>query len=66
MKKVLCQSCQDLVATHYCMTEKTYFCKNCDFEHHKDKISSKHDRKPLSEKPILNFGYCKNHRQNKN
>lgn len=65
-KKMVCQSCNDVIATHYCLTEKTYFCKKCDFEHHKDKISSKHERKPLSEKPILNFGYCVNHKQNKN
>lgn len=66
MKEILCDNCLDEVAKLYCNTEKVYFCKKCDYEHHKDKISAKHDRNKLEDKPILDFGTCHNHHKNKN
>jgi hypothetical protein len=30
-QRMICQKCSDVAATHYCLTEKTYFCKKCDF-----------------------------------
>lgn len=62
----MCEKCNDQIAKIFCQTEKVYFCKKCDYEHHKDKISARHLRTALSESPILDFGTCKNHRNNKN
>lgn len=66
IKVIKCQKCQNEEGNVYCFTEKVYFCKKCDYEHHKDKISSKHDRKIIKDDPILDFGFCNSHRQNKN
>jgi len=44
----------------YCLTEEAHFCADCDMEYHSSKLSSKHQRLDITEKP-KKFGLCPIH-----
>ncbi|XP_046355415.2 E3 ubiquitin-protein ligase TRIM71-like [Haliotis rufescens] len=67
-KKVLCSDCpESLDAISRCQDCKSYLCKDCDFAHHRNKLSRDHSiisLEKLLEEPVKTFSrgnFCPSH-----
>lgn len=62
-KAPICDNCTKVpaeAAKMYCVTENAHFCLECDQDYHGSKLSSKHHRVDINEKP-KKFGHCDKH-----
>ena len=59
-EKITCELCEENIVRKYCETEDAYLCISCDQTHHSNRLSQKHKRTEVDDKPKV-ISYCPTH-----